>query len=94
MIALEIQEVHWFPENFLVNHGIKLVFEVSHKVKIVTQMDLESTQMLVNILIGLEETWRAEKFKCNFKEIFMKYMINLTRQSLILFLYVFKCSLN
>ena len=48
MIALEIQEVHWYPESFLVNHGIKLVFEVSRKVKIVITMDLESTQMLVN----------------------------------------------
>ena len=83
MIALEIQEVHWFPESFLVNHGIKLVFEVNYKVKIVRPMDLESTQMLVNILIGLEENWKAENV--NFKRLFMKgddhldcrYMISL-----------------
>jgi len=85
MIVLEIQEVHWYPESFLVNHGIKLVFEVNHKVKIVRPMDQVSTQMLVNILIGLEEIWKAKEFKYNFKRIFMKYKITLTWQRFICF---------
>ena len=57
----EIQEVHQYPESFLVNHGIKLVLELNRKVKVVKPINLESTLMLVNILIGLEESWKDEK---------------------------------